>query len=51
MTTLTSYGAVRASRQAEIIRDLAKPVESPLPLAAEIAEAVVRGLHALRSID
>jgi integrase len=49
MTTLTSYGAVQVSRQSEIIRALAKPAESPLPLAAEIAEAVVRELRGLNS--
>jgi integrase/recombinase XerD len=45
MTTLTSYGAVQASRQAEIIRDLGRPTSCEVPLSAEIiAEAVVRRL-------
>lgn len=50
MTTFTSYGAVQVGRQAEIIRELAKPTESQLPLAAEIAEAVVRELQGLKSV-
>ena len=50
MTTFSSYGAVQVSRQAEIIRALAKPTESPQPLAAEIAEAVVRELRRLNSV-
>jgi integrase len=43
MTTFYSYGAVQTSRQAQIIRDLAKPAVSNEPLSVErIAEAVVR---------
>ena len=45
LTTFTSYGAVRSSRQGEIIRDLAKPAQSELPTAIEIARAVARELR------
>ncbi|SRR5712692_9164432 len=36
MTTFVSYGAVQSSRQAEIIRELAKPADSQVPFAEEV---------------
>ncbi|HXG88455.1 MAG TPA: tyrosine-type recombinase/integrase [Vicinamibacterales bacterium] len=49
MTTFTSYGAVQASRQAEIIRDLSNPTDSHVPLAQEIIAGVVRELRGFNS--
>jgi hypothetical protein len=45
MTTFTSYGAVSARRQAEIIRDLAKPATGRSSDVEELAEAVARRLR------
>jgi hypothetical protein len=45
MTTFTSYGAVGARRQAEIIRDLATPATDRSSGVEELAEAVVRRLR------
>jgi integrase len=45
MTTFTSYGAVSARRQAEIIRDLGKPATDPSSQVEEFAEAVARRLR------
>lgn len=45
MTTLTSYGTVSSHRQAQIIRDLAKPRAREQSKAEEIADAVVRKLR------
>jgi hypothetical protein len=45
MTTFTSYGAVSARRQAEIIRDLDKPETDRSSGVEELAEAVVRRLR------
>ena len=51
MTTFSSYGAVQVSRQAEIIRELAKPPEAKLPPAAEFIQAVARELRGLNQLD
>jgi integrase len=45
MTTFTSYGAVSARRQAEIIRDLAKPAPDRPSDVDELAEALARRLR------
>jgi len=45
MTTFTSYGAVSARRQAEIIRDLGTPATDPSSQVEEFAEAVARRLR------
>ncbi|MSP37589.1 MAG: site-specific integrase [Deltaproteobacteria bacterium] len=45
LTTLISYGQVDSPRQAEIMRDLAKPQQLERSDAAEIAKAVVRELR------
>jgi len=45
MTTFTSYGAVSARRQAEIIRDLTKPATDRSSDVEELAEAVARRLR------
>ena len=50
MTTFSSYGAVQVSRQAEIIRELAKPPEAKLPPAAEFIQAVARELRGLKEV-
>jgi integrase len=45
MTTFTSYGAVSPPRQAEIIRDLAKPAPDHPSQVEELAEAVFRRMR------
>jgi integrase/recombinase XerD len=45
LTTFCSYGAVGNRRQGEIILNLVKPPQSELPMAVEIAKAVVRELR------
>ena len=46
LTTFCSYGQVASSRQAEIIREIAKPKRGERTDAEEIAKAVVRVLDA-----
>ncbi len=46
LTTLISYGQVDSPRQAEIMRDLAKPPQLERSDAAEIAKAVMREMAA-----
>jgi hypothetical protein len=45
MTTFTSYGAVSARRQAEIIRDLIKPATDSASDVETLAKALVRQMR------
>ena len=45
MTTFTSHGAVSARRQAEIIRDLAKPATGSASDVETLAKALVRQMR------
>ena len=49
LTTFSSYGAVQSSRQAEIMRELAKEAAADVALSADtIAEAIMRRLSSER---